>query len=436
MNVVIVGPFWFPRGTAATARTRNLALGLRDCGARVHLIAIAPPPRVHALSGKGIQEYEGITYERAAPIGAAVDGWLDAERSMPRLRRRLADRFLWFCAVGAAALAARRRLRRLIDRGDCDLVLVCDISALRMTPIVRLCRARGVTSVLDVVETTEQLGRGRRIDYWDIAYGMRKMPALFDGLTVITSGLEAFYRERGCANTLVLPSIESWPAAPPLAPTGNGTFRLTYVGAFLPRDAPEVLVEAMRLLAHRGVDVTLDLVGGYDQTAQGRRIRELYAGDPALVRAVRFLGTLGHVTLEDHLAGSDGLILTRRQARTEEMSFPTRLVEYLRFGRPVFVSEVGDIPRYLREGEVVFLEPGDPGRTAEAIAAVASRPDRGAAIGHRGREAGARAFDRKTHAARFLDFAAGLRAAKRGAGYLEPPAAAGALEPPEGPGRR
>ena len=33
MNVVLVGPVWFPRGSAASARLRNLALGLRDCGA-------------------------------------------------------------------------------------------------------------------------------------------------------------------------------------------------------------------------------------------------------------------------------------------------------------------------------------------------------------------------------------------------------------------
>jgi glycosyltransferase involved in cell wall biosynthesis len=175
-----------------------------------------------------------------------------------------------------------------------------------------------------------------------------------------------------------------------------------------------MLVEAMRLLAHRGVDVTLDLIGHYDATAGGRHLRALCAEDPALGRAIRFLGSLSDRALEDHLAGSDGLVLTRRKARTEELSFPTRLVEYLRFGRPVFVSQVGDISHYLTEGEVVFLDPTDPRRMADAIAAVASRPDRGAAIGCRGREAGARVFDRKTHAARLLDFAAGLRAGSPG----------------------
>jgi len=77
----------------------------------------------------------------------------------------------------------------------------------------------------------------------------------------------------------------------------------------------------------------------------------------------------------------------------------------------VFASNVGDVARYLRDGEeVALLHPRDPIRAAAVIARVAGRPDRGAELGRRGREAGARAFDRRIHAARLLEFAAGLHA--------------------------
>jgi len=58
---------------------------------------------------------------------------------------------------------------------------------------------------------------------------------------------------------------------------------------------------------------------------------------------------------------------------------------------------------------VILLHPSDPRLIAEKIASVASRADRGAEIGRCGREAGARAFNRTSHAARLLEFAAGLR---------------------------
>jgi glycosyltransferase involved in cell wall biosynthesis len=214
----------------------------------------------------------------------------------------------------------------------------------------------------------------------------------------------------GCRQILVVPSIEAWPSPPPVQPTGNAEFRLAYVGALRERDAPDLLFDAMRVLAQRRASVVLDVIGHYDGTPEGRRFRAACEADGMLRPQVRFRGTLSDRDLHGALAGADGLLLTRRDARTEELSFPTRLVEYLRHGRPVFVSNVGDVACYLRDGlEAVLLHPRDPLRAAQAVADVAARPDRGAAIGLEGREAGARCFDRATHAARLLAFASRLR---------------------------
>ncbi len=412
MNVVIVGAFWFPHGSANAARIRNFALGLRECGARVHVISLVPRARIDGVRApRGLLYYEGVSYEGVAPAVVAARGWRDADRSIPRLGQGLLDKARWFAGLYAATPFARSRLKDRITRRECDLAFFYDRSALRMTPLVRLCRARGVTSVLDVVEVSEHLGRRANPLYWDFAAGTRRTPRLFDGLTVITTGLEAFYRARGCENALVVPSIEAWGPAESPAPTGNAIYRLAYVGALHDRDAPDTLFAAARILAQRGVPVELDVVGLYDGTERGRRFAALCAADPLLARRVRFLGSLGDRALAERLATADGLVLTRRRARTEELSFPTRLVEHLRYGRPVFVSDVGDVSRYLRHGrDAVLLPADDPPRAAEAMAEVIAYPDRGAEIGRRGREAAARAFDRRQHAARLLDFAAELQA--------------------------
>lgn len=166
----------------------------------------------------------------------------------------------------------------------------------------------------------------------------------------------------------------------------------------------------MKALYRRGAAVSLDLVGHYDGTARGAAARARCAADPELA-AVRFLGSLGETALAAQLAASDGLVLTRRASRAEELAFPTRLVEYLRHGRPVFVSDVGDVARYLVDGrDAVLLDARDPERAAAAVAAIAASADRGASIGLAGRTAGARAFDRRVHAERLLEFAASLPA--------------------------
>jgi len=153
------------------------------------------------------------------------------------------------------------------------------------------------------------------------------------------------------------------------------------------------------------------VIGHYEGTERGRHFARRCDSDPVLTRVVRRLGTLSDEQLDARLAGADGLLLTRRDARTEALSFPTRLVEYLRHGRPVFVSAVGDVARYLRHGrEAVLLDPADPVRAASAIEDVIRSLDRGAAIGRAGREVGARAFDRDVHGARILEFADSLGA--------------------------
>jgi glycosyltransferase involved in cell wall biosynthesis len=406
VNVVIVGGFWFPTGTASAARVRNLAQGLVECGASVHVIAMVPQPRAGARAGR---QQDGVTFEYAAPLQAASDGWRDAERTVPRLRRGPLETARWFAGLYASTPRACRSLGARLDAGACDLVVVYERSFLRMAPLARLARSRGVPVVLDVVEASEHLRRRRASPiYWDFVAGARATPRLFDGVSAITTGLEALYRSRGCAHTLVVPSIERWISQAAAPAAGEGPFRLTYVGALQERDAPDLLLDAMKALHRRGAGVSLDLVGHYDGTARGAAARARCAADPDL-SAVRFLGSLGEAALPAQLAASDGLVLTRRASRAEELAFPTRLVEYLRHGRPVFVSDVGDVARYLVDGrDAVLLDARDPERAAAAVAAIAARADRGASIGLAGREAGARAFDRRVHAARLLEFAASL----------------------------
>ena len=91
-------------------------------------------------------------------------------------------------------------------------------------------------------------------------------------------------------------------------------------------------------------------------------------------------------------------------------SFPTRLVEYLKAGRPVFVSDVGDVRTYLRHGVDAFLlDPTSVEAVAGVLESVILSEDRGYTVGHQGRRTGAALFNREEHARRILAFAASLK---------------------------
>jgi glycosyltransferase involved in cell wall biosynthesis len=420
MRVLIAGGFTFPSGAATASRIRNLAFGLRDCGAEVHVVTMAPTllsPDIVLKGGspyQGVIPYQGITYEcpggRPAPVGTESQD----RSSGLRLRNPLWGKPVWFARAYTVIVPAYRRVARRLAEHRYDLFFAYDRGITRTLPLVRLCRRHGAACILDVVEipaSFDGLGGILSPVYWDWFLGAKVSTRQFDGLTVIATGLEQRFAARGFEHIQILPSIEGWDDLPTPQPGDRSLpFRLLYLGALLPRDAPEMLFETMRLLHRRGLPVQLDVVGRFASSPDGRRLADLARQDPLLQACVNLVGEVDDADLAARLGAADGLVLLRRDAPTEVCSFPTRLIEYLKQGRPVFVSDVGDVSRYLRHGQdAVLLPPGDPAGMAAAIEALVNSPDRGYALGLQGQRRGQECFDRKTHAAQLLAYAARLR---------------------------
>ena len=177
------------------------------------------------------------------------------------------------------------------------------------------------------------------------------------------------------------------------------------------RDDPEVLFGALRELRESGLQVRLGIIGRFNQNPQGKVWFQRIDSDDHLRGIVDFIGEVGDAELQGTLISADGLILTRRNSIDEVTSFPTRLVECLKVGRPVFVSAVGDIPLFLSDKRhAVLLPPGNVYGTAMAIRKILCSADRGHQIGIRGRRHASECFDRRLHAKRVLEFGHRIRA--------------------------
>jgi len=402
VNAIIAGHFHFPSGGAPAARIRNLALGLQECGVDVHVIAMAPP--TGPFQGSRMAGSPPITYENVALFA-------NKQSNQPNPIDTAGRRLRWMVGLYGAVFPAMRRLQQRIHSHECDLFVGYGRNTVLLAPMVHLCRRHNVPTVLDVTEIPEQFsGWGGRLNpgYWDTQLGTNWLPQRFDTLSVITYGLQERYTRLGCQRTLVIPSIEGWADLPAIQPLpANTQFRLIYVGALIERDAPELLFAALRLLRERGVQVSVDMVGRYATNAQGRHRADQVRSDPVLHSCVNLLGAVSDEELMAYLRNADGLVLMRRDAPTEVNAFPTRLVEYLKQGRPVFVSDVGDIGRYLRHRiDAILLSPSDACHVADAIQEVVESSDRGFALGIQGRERGEAVFERRVHVRRLLDFVA------------------------------
>lgn len=406
ISVVIAGNFAFPTGSAAAARIRNLALGLRENGANVWVFSMSP---MQARYRQPLESWEckEIHYEHMAFCDLKI-GCGPFSRVISKVR--------WAIGLYGAILPTYRKLSYLINQHQCDLFIGYGRNAALLIPLIQLCRKHKISTVLDVTELSKQFsGWGGKLNpvYWDWQYGEKQMSRKVDLVTTITTCLARRYQQMGCKNTMLLPAIETWNDFSQLEQQtsfSRPVFHLLYIGALIPRDAPEYLFLILRELSKQDITITLDIVGRYETSVWGAKMMQVCREDTILRNHVNFMGEVDDTNLVRRMRMADGLILLRQNADTEICSFPTRLVEYLKQGKPVFVSRVGDVPKYLRDGiDAVLLPIDKPVEAANTIATVAQSADRGKSIGIQGRRRGEECFDRRVHTSRLLNLVFDLK---------------------------
>lgn len=136
---------------------------------------------------------------------------------------------------------------------------------------------------------------------------------------------------------IVLNGVEGPLDPAPPRPSIEGALRVAYVGRLSPRKAPDLVLDAARILAAEGIPVEVTLVGdvfaGYEWFAD-----ELHAKAASMPEVpVEFAGF--HADVWPWLAAADVLVVPSR----EDESFGNTVVEGLLALRPVVVSDMSGL---------------------------------------------------------------------------------------------
>ena len=107
-----------------------------------------------------------------------------------------------------------------------------------------------------------------------------------------------------------------------------------------------------------------------------------------------FLGQVSRDEMPQILMNADALLLCRPDNRQALGGFPTKLGEYLSTGNPVLVTRVGDIGKYIVDGENGFLaNPGDVDDFSRKLDYIVDNYEKACEIGYRGRDLAYDAFN-------------------------------------------
>lgn len=266
-------------------------------------------------------------------------------------------------AANSAIYQRAAHIRKMI--GDSGVVISSETGVRQNVEKVILAKLRGKKVVREINEWPLSVIWGEsRLKQW---IEIHLLPKLFDGFICISDVLAEFCKEHGRS--------------------GAPIFKLPMT----------VDCDAIDRVVRDGTPS----VGDYVCYAGG--LSEAKDGVETLKRAcegfeLRILNGLPHDEALRIMAGARCLALARPDSLQARAGFPTKLGEYLALGRPVVVTKVGEIPRYLEDGVSAYLvDPGDVEGFRKKIREVFANPERAERIGKAGRGVAVRSFDCKAH---------------------------------------
>ncbi len=153
--------------------------------------------------------------------------------------------------------------------------------------------------------------------------------------------------------------------------------RLLFVGGANPRKGVDVLLDAFALINNHYPDVFLDLVGGWDWTAQMEKAKRL-----GISSQVCFHPYVVHDEMPAFYAQSYASI-----APTKAESFGRTVAEAMACGVPVICAGTGALPEIVENGVSGILVPwGDTHALADAIRELLNHPQKAREMGREGRK--------------------------------------------------
>jgi glycosyltransferase involved in cell wall biosynthesis len=401
--VFLVRSFGFPNGLANTNRVRLLGRALVEQGATVHVLCTRVselPGRVRNTAARGTAD--GISFEYTT--GTTV-------RSASFAARRLREARGYGGAI--RRLVALRRRRRL----DC-VYLWSGARSWRIAPWL-LVKLLNTLRVPVIVELNEHPWRAPRLP---AVLGTRlSLLHGVSGAVAISAYLAAWAsREAKDARRGPLPILE----VPILVDAGEqhpteynaASEHLIYAASPGYDAALAFILETMGSVWRRHPNCKLVVTGG--TRAPSSTSDSGNSSSPGADPRIEYVGYVARDTYLQLLAQARAALIPLFADQRSEARFPTKIGEYLAAARPVVTTHVGELDRYLEDGETAYLsKPGDAAAYAAQIVAALDDPERAATIGQAGRRIAEEQLHYALHGARLRAFfAAVARDTRAGSG--------------------
>lgn len=381
MKIAIILHEPYPVGMACTNRIHLYARGLIQNGHDVKIIIPKPlekPGAVKNVDRNGI--FEGIPYECT---------WYTPVRSKNFFVRRFHD---W-----VSPLITGLRVLKLKP----DALLVTGKSAyLFLLLKVAQCFVGGVF----IKEQSElPFFRQERLTFMQRLW-VKYVYRLFDGIIVISDPLQSYFERKikKGARLLQVPVLVDVDSI--YNPAIVRTKKIVYTGPLTQhKDGILTILESFIKIAGDFPDYVLELTGDLSGSPIRKEI-ERFVASSGISDQIHLLGFLDRYEMLSLLNEAEMLVLAKPENRQTTACFPTKLGEYLATGNPVLVTAVGEIPKFLTDGENAFFSEPDVKSFSKRMCDVLNYPIEARNIGFQGQFIARNCFDYSYQGRRISDF--------------------------------
>jgi glycosyltransferase involved in cell wall biosynthesis len=182
---------------------------------------------------------------------------------------------------------------------------------------------------------------------------------LFDVLFLMTDELLQFYGKYTKKECIIqkLPMTVDFSRFENNTPSPKNDPYIFYAGSLSEaKDGVESLICAFSKIADEFPEISLKIAGGTKTGTLEKRLSDMIS-EKQLSNQISLLGFVDRNEIPQYLCAAKMVVLPRPDSLQARGGFPTKFGEYLAAGRPVIVTRVGEIPKYLSENEVYFISP-------------------------------------------------------------------------------
>jgi glycosyltransferase involved in cell wall biosynthesis len=238
---------------------------------------------------------------------------------------------------------------------------------------------------------------------------------IYDGYIFISHALVDFFREKTRKNSpiTIVPITVDLQRFENANPKGIEKW-ITYCGnMYGDKDGVPILFEAYSQIHYKYPEHRLVIIGDTNNKPEFEKLRnkiKILGIDDKVI----FTGYVHRDKMPEYLCRSMVLVLSRPNNVQAQAGFPTKLGEYLAAGRPVLVTSVGDIPKYITDKKNGYLAiPGNSVDFADRLNEILDDMTSANIVGMEGRKLAHNVFNSNYQAQQIVEFIQYVKFRKR-----------------------